>query len=177
MFTRAERNSKIETLEGMFGNALGIYLTDINRIDVGRMTRLRSELRKEGYQYLIVKNKLAKIALERCGKTDIAPYLQGPIGIVFANEEATGPARVLRDFQRSNKDLLEVKAVYVEGSLLPGSECSRLADIPSREVLLAQLLSCLQSPVQKIATSLSSIMGKFANALDQVREQKESQEK
>jgi large subunit ribosomal protein L10 len=176
MFTRAERNGKIEALEGMFGKALGIYLTDINRIDVGRITQLRRELRKEGFQYLVVKNKLAQIALERCGKTDIASFLQGPIGVVFADEDATAPARVLRDFQRDNKNLLEVKAIYVEGALLPGSECTRLADIPSREVLVAQLLSCLQSPVQKMATSLSGILSKFANALEQVRAQKESQE-
>jgi large subunit ribosomal protein L10 len=99
----------------MFGNALGIYLTDINRVDVRRMMQLRKQLRSEGYQYIVVKNKLAKIALDRCGKSDMMPYLKGPIGIVFANDEATGPARVLRDFQRDNKDLLEVRAVYVEG--------------------------------------------------------------
>lgn len=175
MFSRSERNQKIETLERMFGSAIGIYLTDINRIDVEKMNQLRKDFRKEGLQYLVVKNKLAKIALERSGKSDMAPYLQGPIGIVFAEDEATVPARVIRDFQKQNKELLEVKAVYVEGALLPGSECDRLADIPSREVLLAQMLGCLKAPVQKMAGSLNGILVKFVGTLDAVKSKKESE--
>jgi large subunit ribosomal protein L10 len=60
--------------------------------------------------------------------------------------------------------------------VLKGSDCARLADIPSREVLLAQLLGVLKAPVQKVASTLNGIMGKFVNALDQVRTQKESEQ-
>ena len=175
MFSRSERNRKIETLEAMFGGAIGIYLTDINRIDVAKMTQLRAEFRKQGLQYLVVKNTLAKIALERSGRTDIMPFIEGPVGIAFANEEATAPARVIRDFQKANKELLEVKAMYVEGAVLPGSDCSRLADIPSREVLLSQLLGCLKAPMQKVAGGLNGILVKFAGTLEAVRAKKESE--
>jgi large subunit ribosomal protein L10 len=173
MINRSQRTKKIEDLEGLFGKALGIYLTDINRIGVARLTKLRADFRKHGLQYVVVKNKLAKIAIERCGKTDIIPYLKGPIGIAFSKGDSTAPARVIRDFQKDNKDLLEVRAVYVEGSLLPGSACGQLADIPSREVLLAQLLSVLKAPMQKFAGSLNAVLTKFVRTLDAVKVQKE----
>jgi len=174
MFSRSERNKRIEMLQGMFGSALGIYLTDINRLDVKAMTRLRQEFRKQGLQYVVVKNKLAKIALERAGRTDILPYLNGPIGIVFAAADSIAPARVIRDFHRDNKNLLEVRAVYVEGSLLPGSDIARLASVPAREVLLGQLLMCLNTPVQKVAASLHAILSKFVRTVDAVRIKKEA---
>jgi large subunit ribosomal protein L10 len=158
----------------MFGKSIGFYLTDINRIGVSKMTRLRAQFRKQGLKYMVVKNRLACIAAERCGKTDVLPFLKGPIGIVFANQDSTAPARIIRDFQKDNKELLEVRAVYVEGSLLDGSACAKLADIPSREVLLSQLLSVMKAPVQKFAGSLSSVISTFARTLDAVRAQKET---
>lgn len=173
MINRSERTKKIEVLEGMFGKAMGIYLTDINRISVARLTKLRAEFRKEGLQYVVVKNKLAKIAVERSGKSDIMPFLKGPVGIAFANTDSTAPARVIRNFQKDNKELLEVRAVYVEGSLLPGSACAQLADVPSREVLLATLLSVLKAPVQKFAGTLNAVSSKFVRTLDAVKQSKE----
>lgn len=174
MNSRNERDKKIAELETMFGNSLGFYLTDINRISVSRMTELRAVFRRQGLKYVVVKNKLACIALERCGKSDIMPYLKGPVGIVFANEDSTAPARIIRDFQKANKELLEVRAVYVEGALLDGAACARLADIPSREVLLSQLLSVLKAPVQKCAGALSAVLSTFVRTLEAVRVQKES---
>ncbi len=176
MISRTERDKRIAELETMFGNSIGFYLTDINRISVAKMTGLRAMFRRQGLKYMVVKNKLAKIALERCGRSDVMPYLNGPIGIVFAGEDSTAPARIIRDFQRENKALLEVRAVYVEGALLEGAACARLADIPSREVLLSQLLSVLKAPVQKFAGSLSSILSTFARTLEAVRAQKETQQ-
>jgi large subunit ribosomal protein L10 len=175
MFSRSERNRKIEVLQGMFGSALGIYLTDINRLNVKAMTRLRAEFRKQGLQYVVVKNNLAKIALERAGRTDILPYIDGPIGIVFATADSIAPARVIRDFHRDYRDLLEVKAVYVEGTVLPGSDVARLAMVPGRDVLLGQLLTCLKAPVQKVAGSLHAILSKFVRTVDAVRAKRETE--
>jgi len=174
MKNRVERSKKVDELESMFGGSIGFYLTDINRISVAKMTELRRQFRKQGLKYMVVKNKLARIALERCGKSDVMPYLKGPIGIVFAGDDSTAPARVIRDFQKDNKELLEVRAVYVEGALLEGAACAKLADIPSREVLLSQLLSVMKAPVQKLAGTLSSVISTFARTLEAVRAQKES---
>lgn len=176
MITRTERTKTIELLESEFGAARGIYLTDINKITVDKMTQLRRELRKSGLRYLVVKNSLARKALERCGKTDVAPFLKGPVGVVIAKGDATLPAKVLRDFHKANKDILQVKAAFVEGALMTAAQVDKLADIPSREVLLSQLLSVLKAPMTNLAGSLNAILGNFVGTLEAVKIKKEKEE-
>jgi large subunit ribosomal protein L10 len=136
MATRTERTKTIEALEMEFKEAKGIYLTDINKIDVERITKLRNEIRKKGMKYIVVKNTLARIALERCGKKDLTPFLKGQIGVVVAQQESMAPAKIIRDFQKEcakvNKDLelLPVKVAYIDGTTFSGKETARLADIP-----------------------------------------------
>jgi large subunit ribosomal protein L10 len=176
MNTRAERTRKIEKLEQLFGSAIGVYLTDINRIDVARMTQLRGAMGQEGLEYVVVKNTLARIALERAGRTDIVPFLQGQTGIAFAKDEGTAPARVIKEFRKGNKGLLDVRAAYVEGTLLPGDAWERLADIPPREVLLSQLASTLKAPMQNVASVLNNILGTFVGALRAVQAKREGEQ-
>jgi large subunit ribosomal protein L10 len=181
MATRTERTKTIEVLEKEFKEAKGIYLTDINKIDVEKITRLRNEIRKKGMKYLVVKNTLARIALERCGKKDLTPFLKGQIGVVVAQQESMAPARIIRDFQKEcaklNKDLelLPVKVAYVDGTTFSGKETARLADIPPREVLLSQLLGVLQAPMAKFAGTLNGVLTTFAGTLDAVKRKKESE--
>jgi large subunit ribosomal protein L10 len=181
MATRTERTKTIEVLEKEFKDAKGIYLTDINRIDVARITKLRNEVRKKGMKYIVVKNTLARIAFERCGKNELTPFLKGQIGVVVAQQEGTAPAKIIRDFQqeciKANKDLrlLDVKVAYVDGTAFTGADLVRLADIPSREVLLAQLLGVLQAPVAKFAGTLNGVLTTFAGTLDAVKRKKESE--
>ena len=175
MSTRSERTKAIETLEKEFKDAKGIYLTDINRIDVERITRLRNVIRKKGMKYIVVKNTLAKIALEHCGKKELMPYFKGQIGVVVAQKESMAPARIIRDFQKDNKAMLEVRVAYVDGSMFSGRDTSRLADIPGREELLSQLLGTLQAPMANLAGALSAVMGKFVGALDALKRKRESE--
>ena len=175
MIPRSERTTAIATLEQSFGAARAIYLTDINKIDGVKMTELRTELRKNGLSYVVVKNSLARIALDRVGKNSLSPFVVGPVGVVVSAEEPTAPAKVLREFRKQNKDLLEVKASYVEGTLFSAEQTERLADIPSREVLLSQLLSCLQAPVAGMAGVLNGILSKFVGTLEAVKARKESE--
>jgi large subunit ribosomal protein L10 len=181
MATRTERTKTIEVLENEFKDAKGIYLTDINRIDVARITRLRNEIRKHGMKYIVVKNTLAKIAFERCGKKDLAPFLKGQIGVVVSQRESMAPARIIRDFQKecakANKDLelLPVKVAYVDGATFSGKDTARLADIPSREVLLSQLLCVLQAPMAKFAGTINGVLTTFAGTLDAVKRKKETE--
>jgi large subunit ribosomal protein L10 len=173
--TRSERTKTIEVLEKEFKDAKGIYLTDINRIDVENITKLRNEIRKKGMKYMVVKNTLAKIALERCGKKELAPYLKGQIGVVVAQNESMGPAKIIKDFQKGNKDRLEVRIAYVDGTMFSGKDTSRLADIPSRDVLLSQLLAVIQAPMAKFAGTLNSILTTFAQTVEAVRAKKEKE--
>ncbi len=172
MSTRAERTAVIEELEQAFRSAKGIYVTDNNKITVEVVTRLRTALRKGGIRYYVVKNTLAKEACKRVGITALNPFFKGPTAVAVAPKDGAAPAKVLRDFHKDLKDLLEVRAAYVDGTLFSGAQTEQLADLPSREALLAQLLGVLKAPVGNMAGVLNGILTKFVRTLDAVREKK-----
>ena len=173
MLTKAERTKQIEVLEAEFKAAKGIYLTDINKLTVDKMTQLRADFRKNGVHYIVVKNSLARIALERCGRAELGKFMTGPVGVALTKTEGMVPAKVIRDFHKANKELLGVRAVFIDGTMFDGGQSDKLADIPSRPELLSQLCGCLKQPPAKLAGVLTGIISKFAATVDAVREQKE----
>jgi large subunit ribosomal protein L10 len=172
MSTKTERTVEIDKLEKAFGEARGIYVADNNKINVAQVTKLRADIRKKGMRFIVVKNTLAKIAAKKSGKEGIGSFFKGPTAVVVAKDDAAAPAKVFKDFQKENKDLLTVKVAYVDGTIFNADEVRKLADIPSREVLLAQLLGCLKAPMGNFAGVLSGILTKFVRTLDAVREKK-----
>jgi large subunit ribosomal protein L10 len=172
MSTRNERTAVIDELEADFKNAKGIYITDNNKITVEVVTRLRSELRKSGVHYIVVKNTLAKEACKRVGIAGLDPHFKGPTAVAVAPNDSTAPAKILRNFRKELKDLLEVKAAYVDGTLFSGADADKLADLPSREALMSQLLGVMKAPIGNMAGALSGILTKFVGTLDAVKEKK-----
>jgi large subunit ribosomal protein L10 len=179
MSTRSERTQSIEVLEKEFKDAKGIYLTDNNKIDVARISKVRVALRKKGMKYIVVKNTLAKIAAEKSGKKELAPYFKGQIGVVVAPQDGMAPAKIIKDFQKEfakdQKELLEVKVAYVDGTTFSGKDTARLAEIPPKEVLLSQLLGVLSAPMTKFAQTLNGVLTTFAQTLDAVKVKKEKE--
>ena len=174
MSTKTQMTAAVDKLEKAFGEARGIYIADNNKITVAQVTRLRSNCRKKGMRFLVVKNTLAKIASKKSGKEAIGAYFKGPTVVVIAPADAAAPAKVIKDFQKENKDLLAVKAAYVDGTMFNAAQVLQLADIPSREVLLAQLLGCLKAPLGNMAGVLSGILVKLVRTLDALKEKKGS---
>ncbi len=175
MSTRNERNEAITTLEKELTGATGIYMTDFNKINVEKITKFRADIRHSGGKYLVIKNTIARIAFERSGFSELIPYIKGPIGIAVTKEDAIGQAKVIKDFKKSNKELLEVKIAYVDGTLFNAEQTARLANLPSKEVLLSQLLSCLNAPMAHFVGSLNGIFTKFVGVLEAVKNKKESE--
>ncbi len=174
MSTRKERTQVIEGLEKDFRQAKGIYLTDINRISVEKISRLRTNFRTKGIRYIVVKNTLARIACEKAGKKDLIPYLNGAVGVAMVKNESLAPAKIIKDFQKENKDLLEVKVAYVDGTIFGSQDALKLADVPSYETLLAQLLGSLQAPLGNLAGVLNSVLVTFRGTLEGLKNKKES---
>ncbi len=176
MSTREERSAVIEELEKNFKEASGIFLADNNRINVEKITKLRSDFRKAGVRYVVVKNKLAQTAVKRIGRDDLASHFTGPTGMAITTGDGTAPAKIIRDFQKENKNLLNLKVAVVDGSVFNTEEAMRLADLPSREVLLAQLLGCLQAPMGKFVGSLAGVFTKLTGTLTALKDKKASEE-
>jgi large subunit ribosomal protein L10 len=174
MATKTERTETIDELVEVFQQASGIYLTDFSGIGVEKITKFRKDLRASGSRYLVVKNTLARKALEKCGKASLAPHFKGPVGVAVAQKDGTVPAKIIKDFQKDNKDLLSLKVAYVDGTLFNAEDAIRLAALPSREVLLAQLLSCMQAPMANFVGTLGGILNKLVGTLEAVKTQKET---
>jgi large subunit ribosomal protein L10 len=174
MATKTERTETIEQLTAKFSKACGIYLTDFTGIGVEKITKFRRTLRASGGRYIVVKNTLARKAFEKCGKEALVPYLKGPIGVAYTEKDGTIPAKIIKDFQKENKDKLPLRVAFVDGALFSADDAIRLAALPSREVLLAQLLSCMQAPMANLVGTLGGVLTKFVRTLEAVKQQKEA---
>jgi ribosomal protein L10 len=174
MSTRIERTEAIEAIEKKLTGATGIYLTDFNKINVEKMTQFRRDIRNAGGKYVVVKNTLTSLAFEKCGLNELTPFIKGPIGIAYTTEEATSPAKVIRDFKKKNKNLLDLKIALLDGNLFDAKQVAKLADLPSREILLSQLLSCLNAPMTNLVCTLNGLFTKFLGTLEAVKNKKES---
>jgi large subunit ribosomal protein L10 len=168
-----EKNVVIADLQERLGDASAFYLTDFTGLSVKQITQFRARLRKEGVEYVVVKNTLAKRAIEGMELPDVAGFFSGPTGLVIGREDAVAAARVLTDFAREFGDRPAVKVGIVDRKPFGPDQVKQLATLPPKEVLLAQLAGGLQAPMARLAGGMSQLMAGFVRAVDQLRQQKE----
>lgn len=169
--TRARKAEVVERLAARLKEAPTLYLTDFTGVAVQPMTDLRRRLRRVGGEYVVVKNTLALRALGLAAVPGLEPEFSGPTGVVFGTADPVALAKVLADFQKEN-GVLQVKAGLVEGRRLGPDEVKRLATLPSREQLLAQLGGALQAPLAGFVGVLSGVLWQFVGALEALRAQR-----
>jgi large subunit ribosomal protein L10 len=170
---RDEKNVVIADLQQKLEGASAFYLTDFTGLSVKQITQFRARLRKQGVEYVVVKNTLAKRAVEGLELPDVAGFFSGPTGLVIGREDAVAAAKVLSDFAREFGDRPAVKVGVVERKPFGPEQVKQLADMPPKEVLLAQIAGGLQAPMARLAGGMSQLMAGFVRAVDQLRQQKE----
>ena len=148
-----------ELTEILKGSAAGV-LVDYKGITVEEDTKLRKELREAGVEYFVEKNSLLRFALNNCGLEDITNVLAGTTAIALSKEDQTAPARILGKFAESKKDIFNLKAGFIGTEVYDENGVMALSKIPSREILLAQLVGSLQGPIQKLAATIQAIVDK-----------------
>lgn len=153
----------------------GAVLTDYRGLDVAEVTELRNKLRDAGVEFKVVKNTLTRIAANQIGLEGLDPYLEGPTAIAFGLNDPVAPAKILSDFAKAHKDL-EIKAGILEGRVIGIDGVKALADLPSREVLLAKVLGGMQAPMYGFAGVLQGTLRSLVYALNAVREKKAAAE-
>ncbi len=166
-----EKTAIIEEYAEKFKQAKSVYLTDYTGIDVITVTELRKRFRDENVEYKVLKNRLAKRSLNSVGISDLDPYLQGVTSFVIGYDDPVTPAKIIKEFNKK-KERLKIKAVFLEGQVLDAAEAAKLADLPSREVLLSQFVGLLQAPLTKLAGTLQASMQKFVRTLDALKDTK-----
>ena len=153
--------------------ATSLVFTDYRGRSVKELEAVRASLRGGQVDYLIVKNTLARRAANESGRGELAESFTGPIGVAIGYDDPSVPAKLVNDYFKATKTL-EITGGWAEGQVLNAAAVKQLADLPSREALLAQLAGTLQSPLTQLAGSLNSIMSNFAATLDAYRTQLEA---
>lgn len=170
---RTKKGAFVEELQGKLGDARALYLTDFTGLSVKQITEFRSRLRREGVDYVVVKNTLAKRALEGLDLPDIAGFFQGPTGLVLGREDAVTAARIVTEFAKEFNDKPQVKVGLVERREVGPEDVKRMAGLPPKEVLLAQLAGGLQAPMTRLAGGMHELLARFGRAVDALRRQQE----
>jgi large subunit ribosomal protein L10 len=163
---RARREQKVEQVDLLIEKlkkAKVAVLTDYRGLKVNQIQELRGRLRSGNVEYRVVKNTLARRAAESAGYKALESELKGPIAIAFGYEDLSLPPRLINEFVRTTRLKVEIVGGLVEGRVFDRDQIKQLADLPSREVLLAQLLGTLQSPVAQLVgimqTPLQQLIG------------------
>ena len=163
----------VAELADKLGSAKAFYLTDFTGLNVKKMTALRARMRAEGVEYLVVKNTLAQRALEGLELPDLGEFLTGPTGLVIGREDAVIAAKVLSEFARENDDRPTVKVGVVERQQMGPDEVGRLAKLPPREQLLAELAGALQAPLAQLVFVMQGLTSELVGLLEALRAQRE----
>jgi large subunit ribosomal protein L10 len=170
---KTEKRDVVGALATMLKSSANVYLTDFTGISVKGMTDLRRRFRAHGVQYRVVKNTLALRALKDTDVIGLDALLTGPTAVVFAGEDPVGAAKVLAEFQKESEDRPAVKAAWVEGRAIGPNEVKRLANLPTRDQLLAQLAGAWSAPLSGFVTALGGLLYQFAGSLEALRAQRE----
>ena len=169
----AHKIDLVDHLIQKFDSSSGIYFTCFTGMDVVQATELRKQFRESGIDYFVSKNTLTKIAATKAGYEDkLDDFLKGQVGIAYANEDPTSPARVIKNFKKENKDTLEVLGLVFEGEIYSADKYKELADLPSRQELLAKFVGGLSQPMSQLVGTLSGAMSKLVGVLNSLQEDK-----
>jgi len=169
---RTGKESFVSELSERLSRAPVVYLTDFTGLDVKSMTDLRRSLKESGAEYLVVKNRLARRALGETGLPDIGESFTGPTGLVLGYDDVVAPAKILSDFAKAHHDKPVFKLGVLEEKVLQPEQIDRIAKLPTRERLLAELAGALQAPIAALAGALEAKLQEMAGLLDALKEKR-----
>ena len=167
---RDEKEQLVAELRAKIKGAKALYYTDFTGLNVKRMTELRRRFRKAGVEYVVIKNSLAARAVHESGLT--TTRLRGPTGVVVGRDPITA-AKLLTDFAKENDQRPSVKGGLLDGVAIDGAQVKKLASMPSREQMLAELGAGLMSPMAAFVGALNGMMYMMVGALEALKAQRE----
>lgn len=171
MSTRAFKDEKISEIKEKVDKAQVAIVTEYRGMTVEEITKLRREIQKNGGDYMVTKNTLAKIAIKDTPYEILAETLKGPIAIAFGFDDPVSPAKALSKFMKDVKKG-EIIGAALDGKLLSAEETKALAALPSKEEIYAKMLGSINSPASGIVSSINAVMAQLTRAMAAVRDQK-----
>lgn len=154
--TIAVKAQQVAEVADKFKNATSAVVADVRGLTVDESTKLRAELRGEGVELRVIKNKVLVRAAEAADWSDMNDLFAGPSAVAFSNDDAIAPARVLKKYA-DDIDALEIKGGFIDGNMASIEEINKYAALPDRDGLLSMLLSTLQAPVRNVAYAVKAV--------------------
>lgn len=167
----AQKIAIVEEYTEKFKRAKSVYVAEYEGMDVATVNDARSKFREKNIEYKVLKNRLARRSLNNAGITDLDPFLNGTNTFLVGYDDPVVPAKILQDFNKKD-EILKLKAVLFEGKVFTAEEAKKISNLPSREVLMSQLLGMLQAPVTKFAQTLNAPMQNFLGVLNALKDKK-----
>lgn len=171
--TLEQKKAVVAEVAEVASNAHSAIAAEYRGLTVGELTELRVKARGEGVSMRVVKNSLARRAIEGTDFECMTEGLVGPMMIAFSMEDPGSAARVIHDFAKDHNKLV-VKLVSIGGQLLAANEIERLAKMPNRDQAISMLMAVMKAPLDKFARTLNEVPGKLVRTVAAIRDQKEA---
>ena len=158
-------------------SAQGAVLVGFTGLSVADVTKLRRKFREGNVEYKVIKNTLTRIAANEVGYEGLSEFLEGPTALAYSTEDAVAPAKILKEFIKETRtEALTVKVGICDGQVIDAAGVEALANLPSREELLAKLVGSMQAPISGLVNVLQGNIRNMVYVLDAVRAKKAEQE-
>lgn len=171
----ADKQAIVAEVNEAATNALSAVVSDYRGLTVEQMTAMRAKARASGVYLRVVRNTLAKRAVEGTEYECLTEALVGPTMFAFSQEDPGAAARLLKDYAKEF-DALEVKALSIGGQLFGPGDLDRVASLPTRDEAIALLMAVMQAPITKLARTMNEVPGKLVRTLAALRDQKQASE-
>jgi len=168
---KPEKVVSVTELHEKFARAVSAVLADFRGLTVQEITALRQQLREASLELAVVKNTLARLAVQETAFEKLSPYLKGPTSITLSYRDTVAPARVLSAYVK-RQPKLAVRAGLFEGEVVPAEKIAEIADLPPRDVLLAQTLAAMQGPLTGFVWTLQGVLSTFIGTLRAIHDKK-----
>ena len=169
---RSEKEQIVADIRSKIERATGLYFADYTGVTVLEITELRREFRKSGVDYQVVKNTLARKALESVAGYDaVAGRLEMPTAIAFGYDDPIAPAKILKKFLEKNEKM-KVKACIIEKQVFEGSKLDQIAKLPGKKEVMAAIVGSIQAPIAGVVGALGAVMRDLVNVIDAIEKKK-----
>lgn len=168
-----QKKEVVDEVAQVAASAHSVIAAEYRGMTVSELTGLRAQAREQGVYMRVVKNTLARRALQGTSYECMSQELTGPLMLMFSKEDPGSAARLVKDFTEEN-ELLAVRMIAVDGELLEASALEKLSSLPNKEQAIALLMAVMKAPIEKFVRTLAAPHGKLVRTVAAVREQKEA---
>ena len=168
----SEQQAIVAALAEKLKNASAGVFVDYSGTTVAVDTAMRRAMRQAGVEYSVIKNTLTRFAANQTGFEALDPFLNGPTALAISYSDPVAPAKIICEYAGKKDSTMKIKIGFVEGKIIPEAEIKALADLPSKETLVAQVLGTMVAPITGLVTVLNANIRGLAVALSAIAEKK-----